>query len=188
MYTGDAAQPAERRRDVEGAFVDASAPISVDPDLERGAVAVEHERVERPEQDRQRVGPVEREHDDAKIDRVRIRARTSGHARAVRRRTSVAPAAAVVAGVAHAPADGQVPAAARADFAVPRARTDENADQKSGDQQRGEKRRAFVQMRPDADLRSHEDTESVVDETPRRRIAPSAAHGRLGTCRGCTII
>jgi len=159
VYAGDAAQPAERRRDVEGAFVDASVPISVDPDLERGAVAVEHERVERPEQDRQRVGPVEREHDDAKIDRVRIRARTSRHARSVRRRTSAA--AAAVVGVAHAPADGHVPAA-RADFAPPRARTDENADQKSGDQQRGEKRRAFVQMHPDADLRSHGDPDGPI--------------------------
>jgi len=97
VCAGDAAQPAELRRDFQGAFIDPAVPISIDPDLQRSSVSVQDERVERSEQNRQRMGPVERQNDNPEIDVVHVRARQTGHARSVRRRT--------VAGVADAVAD-----------------------------------------------------------------------------------
>jgi len=121
VYAGDAAPPAELRRDFQSAFVDPAVRISIDPDLQRSSVSVEDERVERSEQNRQRIGPVERQNDDAKVHVVRVRTRQTGRARSVRRRT--------VAGVADASADRLL--AARRNVRGFRAGVDEQRDQQS---------------------------------------------------------
>ena len=82
MYSGESALPAERRCHVESSLIDVAAvSIAVDPDLQRGAICVQHERVQRAQKLQQRVGAIERDDDDAKVDHIRVRARTTRHAR-----------------------------------------------------------------------------------------------------------
>ena len=81
VYSGETALPAERRCHVDGSLIDVAAlSIAVDPDLQRGAIPVQLERVERTQQLPQRVGALERDDDDAKIHYIRVRARTTGDA------------------------------------------------------------------------------------------------------------